>query len=90
VPRQITDGEGASWDVSLTGRHTQYARDEISVVFRRVGPAPREERFARFSPRGAKSPEQAYEEVSTVMLTRLLDSSQQAWTAPDGGYAAGG
>lgn len=89
MPRRIADSDGASWDVSLTGRRTQYARDEISLVFRRVGAEPPEERFARFSPSGAKAPESAYEEASEALLGRLLRFSQPAWTAPDGGYASG-
>ena len=90
MPREITDQRGDRWEVSLTGRHTQYARDEVSLRFRRRGGEAAEDRYVRFSPRGAKAPESAYEQASDALLQRLLASSQPAWTAPDGGYAHGG
>jgi hypothetical protein len=89
MPRRITDSLGQQWDVALTGRLTQYTSDEVSLSFRPVGDSSLEERFARFSPRGAKSAERAYEEATEAFLSRLLASSQPGWTAPDGGYAAG-
>lgn len=90
MPREIADTEGVIWRVALTGRHTQYSVDEISLEFRRVGPGEDERRYARFSPRGAKSPERAYEEVSDRMLSRLLTIAQPAWTSPDGVYGRSG
>lgn len=91
MPRRIVDAHGAEWVVTLTGRRTQYARDEISLAFTPgSGNGNRSPRFARFSPRGAKAPETAYEEVSDTLLLRLLAISQPAWTSPDGGYAPTG
>lgn len=86
MPREIAGADGVRWRVALTGRHTQYSVDEISLEFRRLGPGEEERRYARFSPRGAKSPERAYEEVSDRMLGRLLAAAQPAWTSPDGVY----
>jgi hypothetical protein len=87
MARRIVDRDGATWSVTLSGRHTQYARDELSVEFQRQGDGER--RFARFSPRGSKSPERAMEQASDALLGRLLAASQPAWTSPDGGYGAG-
>jgi hypothetical protein len=90
MPRQITDTAGATWEVSLSGRHTQYARDEISLEFSREVGEHRERRYARFSPSGVKSAERALEQATDGLLTRLLATAQPAWTSPEGGYAPGG
>ncbi len=89
MPRRITDADGATWEVALSGRHTQYARDELSLEFRRLGKGPSEYRYARFNPRTSKAPERAYELASDALLIRVLASSQPSWTSPDGGYRAG-
>lgn len=86
MPRRITDEEGATWQVALSGRATQYARDEIVLEFRRLGEGATERRYARFSPRTSKSPERAFEQASERLLTHLLAVSQPSWTAPAGGY----
>lgn len=86
MPRVIADADGTNWRVALSGRHTQYSEDEISLEFSREGEGATERRYARFSPRGAKSPERAYEEASDRLLARLLAVAQPAWTSPDGVY----
>ncbi len=85
MERMITAPDGARWRVTLTGRITQYSRDELGLTYQRLGDES-EERFVRFSPRGAKSGELALAEASEGLLTRLLASSQPGWTAPQGGY----
>lgn len=90
MPRVIADAEGANWRVALSGRHTQFSEDEISLEFRREGEGETERRYVRFSPQGAKSPERAYEEASDRLLARLLAAAQPAWTSPDGVYGRGG
>ena len=87
MARRITDAAGQEWDVAPSGRVTQYDVDELSIEFRRVGANVKEHRFARFSPRGAKVGEIAFEETSDAALLALLERSQVAWTSPDGGYA---
>jgi hypothetical protein len=86
MPRRITDAAGAVWEVMPSGRTTQYGSDEVSLEFVRVGEGPREQRFARFSPRGAKAAEMALEDASDAALRNLLSLTQPAWTSPDGGY----
>lgn len=83
MPRQITAPDGTTWTVTLSGRATQYTKDEVGLRFAANG----ETRFARFSPRGAKAPERAFEEVSDAMLQQLLGQSQPSWTSPAGDYA---
>lgn len=90
MPRLVTDTAGATWEVTLSGRHTQYARDEISLEFSRKQATGVERRYARFSPSGAKSAERAFEQASDRLLTRLLATAGPAWTAPEGDVAAGG
>lgn len=85
--RRIVDGKGRHWEVSLSGRITQYVRDELSIEFRLVD--GEERRYVRTSPRGAKAPELAWQQFSDADLVRLLASSQPSWTSPDGGYRAG-
>ncbi|HPF60490.1 MAG: hypothetical protein KC544_04445 [Gemmatimonadetes bacterium] len=90
MPRLVTDADGATWEVALSGRHTQYVRDEISLEFSRTRDGGIERRYARFSPRGAKSAERAFEQASDRLLARLLATAGPAWTAPEGGVAPGG
>ena len=82
--RIVVDGAGRRWQVTPSGRRTQYARDELSLEFRQEDGDER--RYVRFSPNGAQVPELAFEEVSDAQLVRLLAIAQPAWTAPDGGY----
>jgi hypothetical protein len=88
MAREVVDAAGAVWEVAPSGRHTQYGRDELSLEFRRVQGGDAERRYARFSPRGAKSAERALEEVTDHVLLTLLGTAQPAWTSPDGGYAS--
>jgi hypothetical protein len=87
MQRRIVDARGRAWDVAMSGRLTQYVRDELSLEFRLVG--GEERRYVRTSPRGAKLPELAWQQFTDADLGRLLKSSQPAWTSPDGGYRAG-
>lgn len=90
MPRRITDVTGVLWEAAPTGRRTQYGPDEVGVAFSRIGGGPAERRFIRFSPRGAKGPEQALAALSDGALQKLLARAQPAWTSPEGGYARPG
>lgn len=86
MPRRIIDVDGEQWQVAVSGRTTQYTKDEFGLVFTRgIGPA-REQRVIRYSPLGAKSRELALGQLSDVELVRLLAHSQPSWTAPELGY----
>jgi hypothetical protein len=86
VPRRIIDADGEKWEVAVSGRLTQYVKDEFGLVFTRgVGPE-RERRVVRYSPLGAKSSELALAELSDDRLRELLRHSQPAWTAPETEY----
>ncbi len=86
MPRQSIESDGQVWDISPTGRVTQYARDEFGVMFHRRGGAPAEVRVSRFSPLGARNPEDALAELLPAQLQELFLRSQPAWTAPETGY----
>ena len=88
MAREITDDSGRTWEAAPSGRVTQYDVDELSVEFRLVGGSTEERRFARFSPRGAKVGELAFEQTSDESLRALLRTSQVAWTSPDGDYGS--
>jgi hypothetical protein len=86
MPRRIIDVDGVQWEVEVSGRTTQYTKDEFGVVFSRgVGPG-RERRVARYSPLGAKSRELSLNQLSDQELRELLAYSQPSWTAPELGY----
>ena len=86
MARIITDAAGIAWEVTPSGRRTQYGSDEVSLEFQRVGDGAPERRFSRFAPRGAKAVEMALEDTSDAALVVLLGVSQPAWTSPDGSY----
>ena len=86
MPRRIIEVDGEQWEVTVSGRTTQYVKDEFGVVFTRgVGP-DREQRVARYSPLGAKSRELSLSQLSDAELADLLAHSQPSWTAPELGY----
>ena len=86
MPRRVIDVDGEQWEVSVSGRVTQYVKDEFGLVFTRgVGPN-REQRMVRYSPLGAKAREVSLGQLSDDDLRDLLAHSQPSWTAPEMGY----
>ena len=86
MPRRIIDAAGEQWEVAVSGRVTQYVKDEFGLIFTRgVGP-DREQRVSRYSPLGAKSRELSLSQLSDAELRSLLTQSQPSWTAPELGY----
>lgn len=86
VPRRIIEVDGEQWQVAVSGRLTQYVKDEFGLIFTRgVGP-DREQRVVRYSPLGAKSRELSLAQLSDRELQELLRHSQPSWTAPEMGY----
>jgi len=86
MPRRIIEVDGASWEVAVSGRVTQYVKDEFGLIFSRGAGANRELRVVRYTPLGVKSPELALARLSDYELRDLLAHSQPAWTAPETGY----
>ncbi len=84
-PRQL-NVDGTTWEVSSTGRVTQYTRDEFGVAFRNR--ASQETRVARYAPLGSRFAEDSLAELSDQELRDLLNRSQPSWTAPELGYRA--
>jgi hypothetical protein len=86
MPRRIIEVDGQTWEVAVSGRVTQYTKDEFGLVFSRgTGPA-REQRVSRYTPLGPKSRELSLSQLSDQELRDLLRYSQPAWTAPEMGY----
>jgi hypothetical protein len=86
MPRRVIEVDGEQWGVSVSGRVTQYVKDEFGLVFTRgVGPN-REQRIVRYSPLGAKAREVSLGQLSDEDLRDLLAHSQPSWTAPETGY----
>lgn len=86
MPRRLIARGDERWQVAASGRTTQYTKDEFGLVFTRIDGGPREQRFTRYSPLGAKSRELSLAQLSDAELATLLDRSQPAWTAPETGY----
>ena len=86
MPRRIIEADGEQWGVEVSGRVTQYVKDEFGLVFTRgVGPN-REQRVVRYSPLGSKGREVSLGQLSDSELRELLAHSQPSWTAPEMGY----
>ena len=86
MPRRIIDAAGEQWEVAVSGRVTQYVKDEFGLIFTRgVGP-DREQRVTRYSPIGPKSRELSLSQLSDAELRSFLSHSQPSWTAPETGY----
>ena len=86
MPRRIIDVDGERWEVAVSGRSTQYTKDEFGLVFTRGTGPDRERRVVRYSPLGAKSRESSLDELSDRELVELLAFSQPAWISPELGY----
>ena len=86
MPRRIIEVDGQSWQVAVSGRLTQYTKDEFGLIFSRGMGSGREQRVARYTPLGAKSRELSLSQLSDRELGELLRHSQPSWTAPELGY----
>ena len=86
MPRRIIEVDGEQWEVAVSGRVTQYVKDEFGLVFTRGTGPQREQRVVRYSPLGAKSRETSLGQLSDLELRDLLRHSQPAWTAPEMRY----
>ncbi len=86
MPRRIIEVDGEPWQVAVSGRVTQYTKDEFGLVFSRGTGPDREQRVVRYTPLGAKSRELSLSQLRDRELRDLLAHSQPAWTAPELGY----
>lgn len=84
MPARQLHIDGTTWEVSPTGRVTQYTRDEFGVMFRRQGGT--EVRITRYAPLGSRHSEDSLAELTDRELRELWSRSQPAWTAPETGY----
>jgi len=88
MPTRSITLAGRSWQVTPSGRVTQYDRDEFALLFiSGVGP-DREIRVTRYSPHGTRSREQSLLELSDADLARLFALSQPSDTSPEAGYVS--
>ena len=85
MPRRLIEVDGATWSVTMSGRHTQYNKDEFGVLFRPIGDQ-RPTRVARDSPQGSKLRDESFTELTDQQLVDLLRRSQPAWTTAETGY----
>jgi hypothetical protein len=86
MPRRVIEIDGEQWEVAVSGRVTQYVKDEFGLIFTRgVGP-DREQRMVRYSPLESKNRETSLGQLSDQELRELLRYSQPSWTSPETGY----
>ena len=85
MARRMIEVAGRQWEVSTSGRITQYLTDEFGLIFTPVD-ARHQHRVARYSPLGAKSRELSLAQLTDAELRDLLAWSQPSWTAPEMGY----
>jgi hypothetical protein len=81
MPHRAIDLAGVQWTVSTTGRRTQYAKDEFTVLF--TSRATGEQRVARYSPLGSKAREDSLAELTDDQLASLWHRSQPSWTTAE-------
>ncbi len=86
MPRRVIEVDGEQWEVAVSGRVTQYVKDEFGLIFSRGTGAQREQRVVRYTPLGVKSREDSLAQLSDQELRELLRHSQPSWTAPELGY----
>ena len=86
MPARTIDVDGSRWEVTPSGRVTQYVRDEFTLLFTRGTGPDRDERVAKYAPLGARSRELSLDEMSDAQLAELFRRSQPSWTSPDTGY----
>jgi hypothetical protein len=87
MPRRLIDRGEERWEVAVSGRRTQFTKDEFSLVFTRIAGGAAERRIARYTPLGAKSRELSLARLEDAELRELLGRSQPSWTAPETGYS---
>jgi len=78
---RVIEENGRRWRVALSGRRTQYNRDEFGVIF--TAESDKERRITRFSPLATKIPELAFDRLTDRDLLSMLARSQQAATSPE-------
>ncbi|MBA3557339.1 MAG: hypothetical protein H0W30_01945 [Gemmatimonadaceae bacterium] len=86
MPTRAITVDGRRWDVSHSGRITQYDRDEFSLLFISDVEGTKEVRVTRYSPLGARWREQSLAEMTDQDLLRLFGYSQPSFTSPETGY----
>ena len=86
MARRTIHVEGETWNIYPSGRVTQYTRDEFGLVFEKGTGRERVRRVMRYSPLGAKRPDQALAELSAARLVEFFHQSQPAWMSPETRY----
>jgi hypothetical protein len=87
MPYRTISAEGKTWRVFPSGFVTQYDRDEFGLMFAHGADASREVRVTRYSPKGVRSREQSFAQLTDADLLRLFQESQPSFTSPEAGYA---
>ena len=86
MPTRSITLAGRSWQVTPSGRVTQYDRDEFALLFITGDGSERRVRTVRYSPQGARSRDRSLAELSDADLARLFAQSQESATSPEAGY----
>lgn len=87
MPARSITLQDRTWRVYPSGRITQYDHDEFGLMFVHGTGDAREVRVTRYSPKGARSREQSFAELSDAELAWFFEHSQPSMTSPEAGYA---
>ena len=86
MPRRIIDVRGEQWEVAVSGRSTQYTKDEFGLVFTRARRPDASSAWRATRRSAPRARELSLAELSDRELADLSAHSQPGWTAPETGY----
>ena len=86
MPFRTVSNGGKTWRVFPSGTVTQYDRDEFGLMFVHGDGDAREVRVTRYSPKGTRSREQSFLQLSDADLLRLFHETQPSFTSPEASY----
>lgn len=86
MPVRAITLHGKRWEVTPSGKITQYDRDEFALLFITGEGSDREVRVTRYSPLGSRWREQSLAELTDDDLRRYFEMSQPGATSPEAGY----
>ena len=87
MPARKINIDGVTWNVMPSGYITAYDQDEFGLMFTRDVSGKRETRVTRYSPRGSRSRENSFRELTDEQIAALFQQSQPSFTSPEAGYA---
>ena len=86
MPRRVIEVDGGRWEVTVSGRTTQYVKDEFGLRAHPGRWAQSRAAGRSLLAAGRQGREVSLGQLSDAELRDLLGHSQPSWTAPEMGY----